>query len=231
MECSMRPIALISLASLLALAISCSSSGAGQTNHPVTIDAFVKSYVASINSRDLAANRSLWQAKSLACVTSDSSQFYDRAFKVSSRHGIPNDYKFTAKPIGPDEKLDFEGYAFFPARPTQEIQIDYTQGQENSGTVILWLVQEGKGWAEVFPCATSETLQNFKAKLPEINANEEKTKALVDALQDPLRSELIALLRQGKSSTAATHFAEATKQDRATAMYVIEEMEYRLETD
>jgi len=226
----MRPIALTSLASLLALAISCSSSGAGQTNRPATIDAFVKSYVASINSRDVAANRSLWQTKSLACVNSDSSQFYDRAFKVNSRHGIPTDYKFTAKPIGPDEKLGFEGYAIFPVRPTQEIQIDYTQGQENSGTVILWLAQEGKGWAEVFPCATAETLQNFKAKLTEINANEEKTKALVDALQDPLRSELIALLRQGKYSTAATHFAEATKQDRTTAMFVIDEMEYRLET-
>lgn len=225
----MRPMTLISFALPLAFAISCSSSGAGQANRPGTIDAFVKSYVASINSRDVAANRSLWQTKSLACVNSDSSQFYDRAFKVSSRHGIPTDYKFTAKTIGPDEKLGFEGYAIFPVRPTQEVQIDYTRGQENSGTVILWLVQESKGWAEVFPCATSETLQNFKAQLAEIRANEEKTKALVDAIQDPLRSELIALLKQGKSSTAATHYAEAAKQDRTTVMFVIDEMEYRLE--
>lgn len=225
----MRSIAFLSLILSLTLAVSCSFSGAGQANRPATVDEFVRSYVSSINAHDLAANRALWHSKSRACINSDSTEFYDRAFKVSSRHGIPADYKFTAKPVGPDEKLGFEGYATYPVRPTQVVQIDYTQGMENSGTVIFWLAQEGKGWAEVFPCATTDTLRDFKTRLPEIKANEEKTKALADAVPEPLRSELVALLRQGQSSTAATRYAEATKQDRATAMYVIEEMEYRLE--
>jgi len=215
---------------LSSFAVSCSSSGAGHVNRPASIDEFVKSYVASMNTRDLAANRALWHSKSLACITPDSSAFYDRAFKISSRHGIPADYRFTEKAIGPDEKLAFEGYAIYPIRPTQEVQVDYTHGLENSGSVVLWLAQEGKGWAEVFPCVSPEVLQKFKSDLPDIKAHEEKIKALVDAIQDPLRSELLALLKEGKSSTAASHYAEAAKQDRATAMYVIEEMEYRLET-
>lgn len=226
----MRSIVLIILPLLSALAISCSSSGAGQAKRPATIDAFVRSYVASVNARDAAANRSLWHSKSLACINSDSSQFYDRAFKISSRHGIPADYKFSSKPVGPNDKLGFEGYAVFLVRPTNEVQIDYTRGEENSGTVIFWLVQEGNGWAEVFPCATPETLQQFKASLPEIKANEEKTKALVDALQEPLRGELAAMLQQGKASSAASHYAEAAKQDRVTAMYVVDELEYRMES-
>jgi len=225
----MRFVTFVGLSFLLALAVSCSFSGTGQVKRPATIDEFVKNYVSAINAHDLAASRALWHSKSLACINSDSSEFYDRAFKVSSRHAIPSDYKFTAKQVGPDDKLGFEGYATYPVRPTQELQIDYTQGIENSGTVVFWLAQEDKGWAEVFPCATAGTLRDFKARLPEIKANEEKTKALVDALPDSLRSELLALLRQGKSSTAATRYAEAAKQDRATAMYVIEEMEYRLE--
>ena len=225
----MRLVVLFVLVLALVAATSCSSSGAGPVSHPPTIDAFVKTYVASMNNRDLAANRALWHSKSLACITQESSDFYDRAFKVSSRHGISTDYKFSSKPVGSNDKLGFEGYAIFPVHPTQEIQIEYTQGEENSGTVIFWLTQEGNGWAEVFPCATPETLQQFKARLPEIKAKEEKTKALVDTIQEPLRGELVAMLRQGKSSTAATHYAEAAKQDRATAMYVIEELEYRLE--
>jgi len=225
----MRPLPSFVLTLLLAFAVACSSSGAGHVNRPTTIDEFVKAYVASMNAHDLAANRALWHSKSFACMTADSSGFYDRAFKISSRHVIPADYKFTAKPIGPTEKLAFEGYAIYPVRPTQEVQIDYSQGMENSGSVIFWVVQEGKGWAEVFPCVNPETIQKFKNELPEIKAHEEKIKGLVDALQDPLRSELLALLKEGKSSTAATHYAEATKQDHATAMYVIEEMEFRLE--
>ena len=225
----MRSIAFLGLIFSLALAVSCSFSGAGQVNRPATIDEFVKSYVSSINAHDLGANRVLWHSKSRACIDSDSAEFYDRAFKVSSRHGIPPNYKFTAKSVGPDDKLGFEGYATYPVRPTQQVQIDYTEGMENSGTVIFWLVQEGKGWAEVFPCASVDTLRDFKARLPEIKATEEKTKALVDAVPESLRSELVALLRQGQSSTAAARYAEETKRDRATAMYVIEEMEYRLE--
>jgi hypothetical protein len=225
----MRRFATPALTLLLAFAASCSSSGAGHINRPTTIDEFVKSYVASMNARDLAANRALWHSKSLACITPDSSVFYDRAFKISSRHGIPADYKFTAKPIGPDEKLAFEGYAIYPVRPAEEVQINYTRGLENSGSVVLWLAQEGKGWAEVFPCVSPEILQKFKKDLPDIKAHEEKIKALVDSLEDPLRSELLALLKEGKSSTAAARYAEAAKQDRATAMYVIEEVEYRLE--
>jgi hypothetical protein len=225
----MRRFATPALMLLLAFTASCSSSHAGHINRPATIDEFVKSYVASMNARDLATNRALWHSKSLACITPDSSVFYDRAFKISSRHGIPADYKFAAKPIGPDEKLAFEGYAVYPVRPAEEVQINYTRGLENSGSVVLWLVQEGKGWAEVFPCVSPEILQKFKNDLPDIKAHEEKIKALVDSLQDPLRSELLALLKEGKSSTAAARYAEAAKQDRATAMYVIEEMEYRLE--
>ena len=118
----------------------------------------------------------------------------------------------------------------FPVRPTQQVQIDYTKGLENVGTVIFWLAQEDAGWAEVFPCATQETLNDFNAKLPEINAQEAKTRALVDSLQDPLRAELVTMLQQGKSSSAAARYAEATKQDRSSAMYVIEELEYRLDS-
>src|SRR5262249_53672323 len=187
----MKLLPVSGLALLSVVATSCTRSGAGTLSHPPTIDAFVKSYVAALNAQDLSADRSLWHSKSLACITPDSSEFYDRAFNVSARHAIPSDYKFTAKPVGPEDKLGFEGYAFFPVRPSQEVQIDYTRGLENSATAIFWLAQEGKGWVQVFPCATPETLQQFQTRLPEIKANEEKTKALVDALQDPLRAELI----------------------------------------
>jgi len=225
----MRRFLSIVLTLMMAFAVACSSSGGRRVTRPATIDEFLYTYVASMNAHDLGANRALWHSKSFACITPDSSVFYDRAFKVSSRHAIPADYKFTAKPIGPNEKLAFEGYAIYPVRPTQEVQIDYTKGMENSGSVILWLAQEGKGWAEVFPCVGPETIQEFKKDLPEINAHEQKINGLVDTLQDPLRSELLALLKEGKSSTAAGHYAEATKQDRKTAMYVIDELEYRLE--
>jgi hypothetical protein len=214
----MRAILTLGICVLLSAVGGCSLSRVKTVTHPSTINEFVKQYVAAINARDVAAYRSLASSSSLACITAESSDYYDRAFQVNLRHPISADYKFTAKEVGKDDKLGFEGYAVFPVRPTQQVQIDYTQGMENSGTLIFWLIHDNTGWSEVFPCATPATLQKFKADLPEIKASEEKTKALVAGLKEPLRGELIALLKQGKSSTAATRYAESTGQDHETGM-------------
>src|SRR5262245_50671837 len=176
----MKPLFAFFFAFFIPIAISCKSSGAGPASRPPTVDAFVRSYVAALNTRDLAANRKLLHSKSSACITPGSVAFYDRAFSVHARHPIPLDYKSKVTPVGPSDNLGFEGYAVFPVRPTQQVQIDYTKGLENVGTVIFWLAQEDAGWAEVFPCATQETLNDFNAKLPEINAEEAKIRALVD---------------------------------------------------
>ena len=227
----MKPIAILAIFVLLPGVPGCSPSGAEIANHPATINEFVKQYVAAINARDLAAYRSLASSNSSACINAESHDFYDRMFHVDLRHPLPADYKFTAKDVGKDDSLGFQGYAVFLVRPTQQVQIDYTQGMENSGTVMLWLIQDSGGWSEVFPCATAETLQKFKAKLPEIKANEEKTKALVSGLTEPLRSELIALLKQGKSNTAASRYAQSTGHDHETGMFVVEELEYQLDSE
>jgi len=230
-EESMKPTAMLGVFILLAGVPGCSQSGAKIANQPATINEFVKQCVAAINARDLAAYRSLASSKSLACINDESHDFYGRMFHVDLRHPIPADYKFTTKEVGKDDDIGYGGYAVFPLRPSQQVQIDYTQGMENSGTVIFWLVQDHGGWSDVFPCATAETLQKFKAKLPEIKANEEKTKALIAGLTEPLRSELIALLKQGKSNTAATRYAQSTGHDHETGMFVVEELEYQLDSE
>ncbi len=227
----MRAISTLGISVLLTAVLGCSFSGAKIVNHPATINEFVKQYVAAVNARDLAAYRSLLSSNSLACINTENNEYYDRAFRVDICHPIPAGYKFTAKEISKDDKLAFEGYAVFPVRPSQQVQIDFTQGMENSGVVLFWLIHDSTGWSEVFPCATPETLQQFKTRLPGIKANEEKTRALVAGLKEPLRGELIALLKQGKSSTAATRYAESTGQDHQTGMFVVEELEYQLDSE
>ena len=227
----MRAISTLGICVFLTAALGCSFSGAKAVTHPATINEFVKQYVAAVNARDLAAYRSLLSSNSLACINSETNDFYDRAFQSDLRHPIPAGYTFTAKEVGKDDKLAFEGYAVFPVRPSQQVQIDYTQGMENTGVLLFWLIHDSTGWSEVFPCATPETLKSFKAQLPEIKAHEEKTKALVAGLKEPLRGELIELLKQGKSSTAATRYAESTGTDHETGMFVVEEMEYQLDSE
>jgi hypothetical protein len=216
---------------LTAVAVpGCSQSKAKVAKHPATINEFLKQYVSAINSRDIVTYRSLLHPKSLACITPESNDYYDRAFRVNMRHPIPADYKFEVKPVGNYDKLGFEGYAVFPIRPAQLVQIEYSRGAENTGEVIFWLLQDQGGWAEIFPCATQETIKRFNAEASERKANEEKTQSLVASIKEPLRSELVSLLKQGKSSTAATRYAEATGQDHTTAMFVVEEMEYQLDS-
>ena len=196
-------------------------------NHPATVNELVSRYVAANNFHDAAAMNALLHPKSLACVTPENRDFYDRAVEVSMRQPIPSNCHFTDTPLTAKDALPLKDYGTFPVPPTHQIQVEYERA-EDSGTVMFWLVSENARWYKDDLCINASIIKQFHDDLPNIKAREQATKTLVAQIQDPLLSELKSLLKQGQSATASRRYAEVTGKDGDTSLAVIDELEFQL---
>lgn len=184
---------------------------------------FVTTYVAAFNAKDIPKLNSLLHPKSLACVTPANKNYYDQALALHIRDPIPSKYSFKTMPVEDKELQSMESYARFPVRPALRLQLEYDEG-EDSGTLLLWLVQEKDRWYQDDPCATEQMLKQFRDDEPARKARIAKTLALVADIKEPLRSELKAMLRDHKTVTATKRYENASGQDYENSMMVIYEL-------
>ena len=207
----------------LASVLACSCSNGSAQGVPGTVDDFVKAYVDALDAKDVARLNSLLHPKSLACVTPENRDYYDQARAAAIREPVPADYKVEVTP--PDDRDLHLGPTFgeFPVRPTQKVQIHYQEG-EDAGTAVLFLVQEKGRWLEDDPCVSQQMLKQFRDDEPARKERIAKTDALVAAIQEPLRSQLKALIREHKTMTATKQYQQASGQDYETCMFVIYEL-------
>ena len=184
---------------------------------------FVTEYVAGLNAKNVPRLDALLHPQSLACVTPESKSYYDEARAAQMRDPIPANYTFTDSVPDDNELKALNGSWRFPVKPTRKLQIEYQQG-EDSGILLVWLVQENGRWFQDDPCATDETLREFRDDEPARKKRIEKSRALAAEIKEPLRSELLGLLRDHKAVTATKRYQQATGSDEETAMFVIYEL-------
>jgi hypothetical protein len=110
----------------------------------------------------------------------------------------------------------------FPVHPEQELQINYQQGNDVHSIVVRLVRENGRLFNDA-PCVTNEMLKNYR----ETPAREKRiahNQALAAEIKEPLRSQLIALLREHKTAEATQRYKDASGQDYSTAMFVIDEL-------
>jgi hypothetical protein len=190
---------------------------------PAEAKAFVAQYVAAMNAKDVARLLSFYHPKSLACITPETKDYYDGAMAVSLRQSVPANYKFSVTPVNEGNLKAIESMARFPVKPTNELHIDYQQG-DDSGTVVMWLARENGRWFADQPCATEQSLKQFRDGAAARQVAMARYKSLADGIKDPLRSELIAMLRKHETGAATDRYREASGQDMQTSMFVINEL-------
>ena len=105
-------------------------------------------------------------------------------------------------------------------KPAQELHIDYQQGDDVGGYVV-YLIQENGRWFYDSPCATDAAIKQYRDDAAANEAALAHYKALASEIMEPLRSELLDLLRAHKTGTATDRYHQATGQDYKTSMYVI----------
>jgi hypothetical protein len=198
------------------------SSVRAQTAQGVSGDVknFVTQYVAATNAKDTARLRSFLYPKSLACIMPENKDYYD-AMASHIGEPIPPNYKFSVMPVNEGNLKALEGMGQrWTVKPMQELHIDYQQG-DDVGSYIVYLIHENGRWFQDFPCATDAAIKQYRDNAVANEAALAHYKALAADIKDPLRSELLGLLRAHETGRATDRYHEATGQDYKTSMYVM----------
>jgi hypothetical protein len=134
---------------------------------------------------------------------------------------IPPNYKFSVMPVkeGNLKALESMGQRW-TVKPSQELHIDYQQGDDVGGYVV-YLIHENGRWFYDYPCATDAAIKEYRDNAAANEASLAHYKALASEIKEPLRSELLDLIRAHKTGIATDRYHEATGQDYKTSMYVM----------
>jgi len=187
---------------------------------PGDIKNFVTQYASATNAKDSARLRSFLYSKSLACITPENKDYYD---EMASHIGepIPPNYKFSVVPVNEGNLKALEGMGQrWTVKPTQELHIDYQQGDDVGGYVV-YLIQENGRWFYDLPCATDAAIKEYRDNAAANEAALAHYRALAAEIKEPLRSELLDLLRAHETASATDRYHQVTGQDTKTSMYVI----------
>jgi hypothetical protein len=225
----MKYSALQSLCCILLIIAFATSANAQDQVVPEEVRAFATRYVAAINARDASQILAMYNSKSLACITPQNQDFYDSVIPIHSSDHVPADYTIALLPVNEGNLKALSASFRFPVNPMKELHINYQQGEEG-GMVIIWLIQENGRWVGDFPCATETALKQYRDGAPKRKAAEAHYKALADGIKQPLRGELIAMLRDHRKPSAVNRYHESSGQDFQTSMYVINDLAQQPDT-
>ena len=90
------------------------------------------------------------------------------------------------------------------------------------GIVLVYLIQDKGRWFDDYPCDSEQTLKQYRDDVPAREKRAAHYKALAEGIKEPLRSQLIALLREHKTGEAISRYREASGQDYGTSTSVID---------
>jgi hypothetical protein len=184
---------------------------------------FAAQYVAAINTKDASRFEALYGSQSRACIAAEDKDFYNTTLHGLWREPIPANYTVTVSAVNENNLKAIETFGNFPVKPTRELHIDHQQGDDLT-SVVLYLIKENGRWVADQPCPTAEAIKQFHDN----RAAREHYKTLAQSIRDPLRSELIGLLRRHETASAIDRYHQASGQDMQTSMLVLDALQHQL---
>jgi hypothetical protein len=210
----------------LALVLAMASSGGAQDNSvPPDVKAFAAQYVAAYNSKDEDRLLSLNLLQSRACITPTNKDVYAEIARGMMRESVPPHYLLSLTPVNESNLKALSSQGYFLVKPERELHIDYQYPNSNDGgLLILYLVRQNGRWMGDFPCMSANAIKDFRDNA----AAREHYKQIAGAIKEPLRSELLAMLRHHQSGEAAERYQKASGSDMRTAMLVVNALQDQL---
>ena len=190
------------------------------THVPADVKAFAAEYVAAWNAKDTARLAGLFVPRSRACVSPENKAVYDEIRQADMRDPVAPGYMLSLMPVNEQnlKTLAQTQTGYFLVKPERELHIDYDYpNTRDGGQLLLYLVHENGRWMSDFPCMTSHAVQQYR----ENAADREHYKAIAAAIKEPLRSELMAMLRKHQTGEAEERYKTATGCDMKTAVLVV----------
>ena len=190
---------------------------------PAIRASFVTPWLAAVRSGDEAKVRRLFHPKVLACSNDETREYFQSLFAAELKYRLRTEYRITKiEPLQGQEALNLlppDGFSY-PVQPTYEVDIDFGRT-----TVIRYLAESHGSWYEVQPCPNQKGMAYLREQKAKGQEQNQRASRLLAELKDPLRSELLALLKQERKIDAVKKYQAATGEDLTTAVMVMNLLE------
>jgi hypothetical protein len=188
---------------------------------------FAEAYLAALTGSDIERYKRLLHPATRACMNKDNADYFDMIFK--RRVG-----KVATSPRLSVEKLP-EKFEMFDAmsargwiytvRPTHAFYIELaTRGASLSSIPVFGALDKG-AWYEVLPCPSAMAMGDLRLTQQKNDPETAKVRELAASMRDPLRAEVLALLKADKPVRAARRYAEAMHVDLTLAARVVDALD------
>lgn len=198
--------------------------GGAQTEHPQQPEAFARTFIDALHSKQPARRLEIIHSRSRACITPQNRPYYDWMFTRQEKYAVSGHYRATVTPLRQDAPLPGDSQSAYPVRPTHQMQIDFEPGAYKSASMIVLIAPDGVRWREVLACPSGNVVARARSSAAESAERGQKAQLLVRQMPGPLRAELMDLLKAGRRVDAIRRYAAASGEDIAAARGVIDRM-------
>src|SRR5579872_4546268 len=181
---------------------------------------FIQPWIGSIRANQ-PLNPELLHPKVRACINERTREYFN-SINGNSVGGTTSGYHITKLApwhgSGPLWTLPSDGFSY-PVEPTYELHLKL---DKTNTELVRYLAPAGKAWYMVLPCPNEKGIAFVHENVLKAKAQKERTAQLVAELKNPLRGELLALLKQNQMLAAVRRYQSATGlQDFTLAVMVI----------
>jgi len=190
---------------------------------------FAAQFVQSVQAEDPAQVRALIPPTTLKCFDKSRQEFLDVWIKKQFRFKIPDKHKISVSVLPPDMAKPSK-IATYPVRGTHLMGFEFTTA-DSTITINEMIGQEAGKWYLTPPCPTEAGLERF-AKIQKFRAaGEERAEQAYAKIQEPLKSQLLALIAKHDNASAWKLCIRSLHVDFMTAQAVVEKLASEKKTD
>jgi hypothetical protein len=187
--------------------------------------ALARKVVDAMYNNDYAAMEKLFAPSTLKCIGKNRDFLHDR---IRREFDLPisKDYRLTVTRLPPNvmsqnPQLNDHSYATYPMPPTHLMGLEFSTESGATATVNKPIGQERGQWYEVQPCPTQLGMQRFAKLEHSREAGLAKAKAAMPRVQDPLKSQLLALIAKRDTADAWKLCMSSMHVDFSTAHGIV----------
>jgi hypothetical protein len=231
MRCTTLSLLTIVLATTTASALDAQVVELGKnkrTNLTPAERTFAESYLTAVTGPDIERYKVLLHPATRACMgNKDNAEFFSALFKDRVNRTTVSP-KLAVEDLAPGfpmfDLLGKQGY-IYPVRPTRAFDIELEASGKRSVTIMAFSIFESGHWYEVLPCPTAKVLADMKENKKKDEIENAKARDLAAKLKDPLRAEMLALIKQGLTIHAGKRYADSMHVDLTTGYRVAKILE------
>ncbi|MGA9721323.1 MAG: hypothetical protein WBQ86_02615 [Candidatus Binatus sp.] len=181
--------------------------------------AFARKVVDAMYSKDYAAMAKLFAPSTLKCIGKNQDFLHDR---IRREFDLPinKNYRLTITRLPPNVMIP-NTYTTYPMSPTHLMGLEFSTESGDTATVTKPIGQERGKWYEVQPCPTQLGMQRFAKLQHAREAGLAKAKAAMPRVQEPLKSQLLALIAKRDTADAWKLCMSSMHVDFSTAHGIV----------